>query len=86
MTVFKTWKEYYAVFVGGYIEFYEDESQTPEVELYVKGCKIIKGDNTRQIRLDGRYTNELIECQDDADCNEWASTLQQRILDMSSNE
>lgn len=44
LTVFKTWKEYYAVFVGGYLEFYDDDgSQKPEVERFVKGCKVTQG-------------------------------------------
>jgi hypothetical protein len=54
------------VFVGGYIEFYEEDSQKPEVERFVKGCKVTQGENPRQIRLESRYTNEIVECLDEA--------------------
>mgnify|MGYP000917395762 CR=1 FL=1 len=74
------------MFVGGYIEFYEEDSQKPEVERFVKGCKVTQGENPRQIRLESRYTNEIVECLDEASCAEWISILQQKILDMSSNE
>lgn len=42
LTVFKTWKEYQAVFVGGYIEFYEEAASKPELYLFIKNCKVIE--------------------------------------------